>query len=293
MSFAPLKQPWTPPSDSLELIDGIWQAKMISPVSYPADGNEACFEVEERSYWFEHRNKCIVELLRKFPPPGTLYDIGGGNGYVALALQEAGIDVVVVEPGPGALNASRRGLRKVIRATLDDADFHPHSLPAVALFDVLEHIQDDILFLSKVHALISPGGRLYCSVPACPILWSGADVSAGHFRRYTVRMLRQAFLAGGFIVEFITHLFAWLVLPVFFARALPFRLLGGRSQSPSGLSRCRKGQHHLPRALGSIVRCAQTWEFVRIRSRRGLWFGTSLLTAASPMSTARCKLGLP
>jgi hypothetical protein len=41
-----------------------------SGVSYLGEGNEACFEVEDQSFWFRHRNDCIRELVRSFLPRG-------------------------------------------------------------------------------------------------------------------------------------------------------------------------------------------------------------------------------
>src|SRR5271170_4405432 len=127
---------------------GIWFSKGQSNVSYPAAGNEACFEIEDHSFWFRHRNRCIATVVRGFPPAGALFDLGGGNGFVSLCLQKAGWQSVVVEPGSvGAINARKRGLENVICATLEDADFRAHSLPAAGLFDVLEHIDGDGQFL--------------------------------------------------------------------------------------------------------------------------------------------------
>lgn len=102
--------------------DGIWRSRSSSSISYPDWGNEACFQVEDASFWFRHRNACILEAVQQFPPPGPVFDIGGGNGFVAKGMQDAGIDVVLVEPGEaGAVNAQRRGIRSVICATLADA----------------------------------------------------------------------------------------------------------------------------------------------------------------------------
>src|ERR1700751_5854874 len=70
--------------------EGYWQARSISRISYPEDGNEACFTVEGSSFWFRHRNDCILHALKCYPPSGTFFDVGGGNGFVADALQNAG-----------------------------------------------------------------------------------------------------------------------------------------------------------------------------------------------------------
>ena len=80
---------------------GIWQCSGIEEISYPNEGNNQCFEVEDHSFWFRHRNACIVELVKNFPPEGSgpIFDIGGGNGYVARGLMDAGWEVVLVEPG--------------------------------------------------------------------------------------------------------------------------------------------------------------------------------------------------
>jgi hypothetical protein len=130
--------------------DGWWISPTISPVDYPDHGNTACFSVEESSFWFAHRNRCILEALRMFPPPGTLFDVGGGNGFIARAIQDSGQDVVLMEPGiAGVRNALRRGVRQVVRSTLEDAGVLPETLPAVGLFDVVEHIPDDVGFLGR------------------------------------------------------------------------------------------------------------------------------------------------
>ena len=60
-------------------------------ISYPEEGNEACFQIEDQSFWFRHRNNCIQELVRKFPPngKGPIFDVGGGNGFVAKGMMRS------------------------------------------------------------------------------------------------------------------------------------------------------------------------------------------------------------
>ena len=67
---------------------------------YPDQGNAFCFQVEDHSFWFQHRNACILAVMSRLPPGGVLFAIGGGNGFVARALVAAGLPAVVVEPGP-------------------------------------------------------------------------------------------------------------------------------------------------------------------------------------------------
>jgi SAM-dependent methyltransferase len=203
--------------------EGFWSSPTVSAVSYEEEHNDICFEVEEESFWFIHRNQCILGAVHLFPPSGTFFDVGGGNGYVARALQDAGLEVVLVEPGlRGVRNARRRGVSHVVHGTLKDAGFHPDVLPAVGLFDVVEHIQGDGGFLSSVHAHLVPGGRVYITVPAFHWLWSHEDIDAGHCRRYKLSEICAVLKGGGFEIEYATYFFTFLLLPIYFSRALPF-----------------------------------------------------------------------
>lgn len=258
--------------------DGVWRAPQVSAVSYPADANALCLQVEASSYWFAHRNRCILAAMTQHPPHGMIYDIGGGNGFVALALQQAGLDVALVEPGPGARFAAARGVDRVIQASLGDAGFAPGALPAVAAFDVIEHIEDDHGFLNDLRHMVEPGGRLYCTVPAIGALWSDEDVHAGHFRRYSVGSLGETLRRCGWQVELLSPFFSWLTLPVFLLRALPFRLRGSRAGSPP--TRSMQADHHLPAGLVPMVSRVHAWELARLTAGRTIPTGTSLLCVA-------------
>lgn len=258
--------------------DGVWYSREARRVSYPEEGNEWCFGVEDESYWFEHRNKCIAALLANFPPGGTAIDIGGGNGLVASIVQAAGIDVVVGEPGAdGAGNARRRAVANVICASLEGAGFQHDALRAIVPFDVIEHIEDDAEFLAALKRLMIPGGRIYISAPAYNALWSGDDKSAGHFRRYTIRGHRTRLVRAGLSVEFATCIFSLLPLPIFLLRTLPWRL-GLRKTIVLEEDRQK---HRLPTgppsaALGKILGT----ELELIRKRRVVPLGGSCLLVA-------------
>jgi SAM-dependent methyltransferase len=202
--------------------DGIWFAPFRAPVSYPAHGNAACLQVEDRSFWFRHRNACLVSTIHRFAPSGTLLDIGGGNGYVARGLIRAGIACALLEPGiEGAVAAKERGIDPVLCARLEDLECPPGCLAAAGMFDVLEHIEDDIGTLQRVNRLLAPSGRLFLTVPAYAFLTSADDVAAGHYRRYTLRSLARALARTGFRVAYATYLFAPLTPLVLLLRTLP------------------------------------------------------------------------
>ena len=86
-------------TDGLTAKDGIYFSNQTSEISYPESGNESCFQIEQDSFWFNHRNNCIFEAVKKFAPNELFFDIGGGNGFVAKALEDSGINTVLIEPG--------------------------------------------------------------------------------------------------------------------------------------------------------------------------------------------------
>ncbi len=254
--------------------DGVWYAGEREKISYAEEGNAQCFELEEESFWFAHRGAILRATVERFPPAGAIYDIGGGNGFVAKTLIDAGFETVLVEPGEtGARNAARRGVPTVICATLATAKFPAGSLPAVGMFDVLEHIEDDAGFLREVHRGLAPGGRLYLTVPAFSWLWSHDDLAAGHFRRYTLASLSECVRGAGFAPLFASYFFSLLPLPLLALRSVP-SWFGRRALPPQSY-----GKLHKPRARGLTDR---VWaaELRRIENGRGIPFGSSCLLVA-------------
>ncbi|HSN69316.1 MAG TPA: class I SAM-dependent methyltransferase, partial [Thermoanaerobaculia bacterium] len=258
--------------------DGIWYATRESAVSYPVEGHQTCFQVEEGSFWFAHRNRCITALLSAFPPPAgrPLVDIGGGNGFVSRAIERLGIEAVLVEPGrTGARNAKERGVAHVVCAPLEDAGFAEASFAGAGLFDVIEHLPEPARFLTSLGDFLTEDGRLYVSVPAFPALWSDEDEAAGHYRRYTAATLSATLEASGFTPEFTTFIFRPLPVPVFLLRTIPYRL-GRRRQTLDGAAMAR--EHRAGnRPVRGVVEALLRREASNIERKRPMRFGSSIL----------------
>jgi SAM-dependent methyltransferase len=257
--------------------DGIWRSAAVARVSYPEVGHDSRLAVEEGSFWFRHRNLCITALVRRLPPAGPLFDIGGGNGFVSLGLKNAGFDVVLVEPGEaGAANAHGRGLPDVVCATAETAGFKPSALPAIGLFDVIEHIEDDLAFARSMSALLAPGGRLYLTVPAYGWLWSHEDVTAGHFRRHTRRTICALLEAAGLNVEYASYFFRWLPLPILLMRALPYRL----GLASGAIDGARMQREHSAGGAAGLADRLLAGEVATIAAGASFAFGASVLVGA-------------
>lgn len=261
--------------------DGIWHSSKTQNLSYPTDGNDACFIIEDNSFWFRHRNECITSIIKLYPPidNGTIFDIGGGNGCVSLALKDSGFDVALVEPGKtGASNAKRRGLDKVICATTNTAKFKPKTLSSIGLFDVIEHIEDDLTFLKSLQEIMKPGGRLYVTVPAYSFLWSFEDIMAGHYRRYTRKRICNVIENAGFEIEFSSYIFRFLPIPIAFFRAFPYRIgLKLQKNTPQAAARDHASHHSV---ISRILAFVLNTEIKNLRKNKKMNFGGSCLIVA-------------
>lgn len=260
--------------------EGFWISRVREKVSYPTLGHDLFFEIEENSFWFKHRNDCLREVLRRYPPGGILVDLGGGNGYVSNAMIESGYPTVLIEPGEsGARHAWERGIRPVVCASLEEVGFPDASLSSVGMFDVLEHIEDDVHFLHRLRNFMKPGGRLYLTIPAHPILWSNEDVKAGHYRRYTRDSINRVLREAGFMTVYDTHLFSFLWLPVLVWRMLSTRLGFGNKD----LTTSERKDHAVPKGWKRhLLRYLEARELRLIASGR-VSYGTSLMIVAQPL----------
>lgn len=247
-------------------------------ISYPDSDLAALEAIEPRSYWFAHRNAVITSVVRQHPPDGPIFDIGGGNGFVSQALATAGFPSVVVEPDhSGALASRRRGL-PVVEAAFQNLAVPPGTLASAAMFDVLEHIEDDQSALENLRRLVVPGGMIYLAVPALSPLWSGEDVQAGHFRRYSRSSLSRVLKKAKFEPVRCTYFFSALAPAVFAFRTMP-SLLGLRK---GGNAATNSDEHELPAGLvGRLMRHSFAREQAAIDNGRNIILGSSLLMAAS------------
>jgi len=185
-------------------------------------------QAEEKHFWFIVRREIILDALKRHVSSlsdKTLLEIGCGNGNILRYLRSrtrlslAGGDFFL------------EGL-EFCRLQTDaplyqiDATRLPfrNSFNIVALFDVLEHIEDDERVLEECHKALRSSGRLVLTVPTCPALWSSFDVFAHHKRRYTGRALRKKLMAAGFKVERASHFMSALFPLVYSLRLLQDRL---------------------------------------------------------------------
>ena len=227
--------------DELAYKENVLISKQKNAVSYPEDGNEKDFQIEENSFWFTHRNNCIIEAVKKYSHDNLFFDIGGGNGFVAEGLEKNGTPTILIEPGQsGCLNAKKRGLKNIICSTFESAHLKENTISAIGLFDVVEHIEQDGDFLKSINKSLKEKGIVFITVPAYTALWSNEDIDVGHFRRYSLKEIEDKLRTAGFNIEYSTYLFYILPIAIFLFRTIPSKL--GLNKNSYGIDK-RKKEH--------------------------------------------------
>lgn len=246
------------------------------------------FAIEDKHFWFRSRNNDITTLVKpllaKFDPDYKVLEIGCGTGNVLKELEK------VCRPGSlFGMDLFSEGLafaRQRVSCPLVQGDLHQPPFDTkfdlIGLFDVIEHLPDDLQVLRDLSTMLKPGGALLLTVPAHPSLWSYFDTASHHFRRYTLKELETKLLATGYEVEYISQYMAILFPAVWLGRRLS-NLLGRWDRKPDPEEQTRKLMETELRIMPGINRLlfmVLSWEKLLLRRHLRLPLGTSLIVVA-------------
>lgn len=236
----------------------------------------ALVAIEERHAWFRARNEMIgervAEVTAGMPDGFRVLEVGCGSGSVLKVLESVcprgevvGLDLFE----EGLHYARERTTCTLVRGDANDPPFGPE-FSLVGMFDVLEHLPDDVHVLRRMGSILLPGGCLMLTVPADPQLWSYFDEAAHHQRRYTRSDLATKLTMAGFQVEYLSH-FMMPLHPL-------MRIYRGLGQ--------RRGARSVDRDLKVVPVLNELlyWTFCQerrlLRQRKQLHIGTSIFALA-------------
>lgn len=274
----------------------VYPSQQESSASFDISDPEVVRMLEESHrthFWFAARNRQILAFLEQeaFPPPAKILEIGCGAGTVLRALVEAGYQVTGVEMHirlarrAAAENPSSRIYVADIRNPPSDLE-SDGPFDAVAMFDVLEHLDEPEGLLRSCAGLLRPGGSLVGTLPALQMLWSDYDSYAGHRRRFDRNAIRALFASAGLPKPRTAYFFQTMLPPMWLQRTLV-----GRRGTPGADAR-RAAQHRaldtpsrpLNSLLGSL--CGAERALRRLISLdlvpgTSLWFSTRIADPGS------------
>jgi hypothetical protein len=223
--------------------------------------------------------------LIDFPFDGDFIDIVAGNGHQLSFFQKGifnrfGIKSGMCGPGlVGCTNAVNRGVDNVYCCLFDELPIEEFNIGAIGLFDVIEHIEDDVSFLKGVAKRVPAGTKIYISVPALKSLWSSEDEYAGHFRRYNRNDIKRILDNTNLKFIYSSYFFSYYVPFVWLLRVLPDKL--GKKYTNDVLAGKEKDYHHRSKKLNGILNFLH-WIEMKL-SKIGIkpLFGTSRLIVFS------------
>jgi 2-polyprenyl-3-methyl-5-hydroxy-6-metoxy-1,4-benzoquinol methylase len=150
---------------------------------------ETNFDNAFRHPWELSRAQSLLKIVRN--QNNTTYaDIGAGDLFFSSILRDSlgalvsAVDVHFIE------NSDKEALKKDgITLFHNLNDLPDESMDCAILMDVLEHVEDDALFLNQTIAKIKHQRNILITVPAFQFLFSEHDRALKHFRRYNKKQL--------------------------------------------------------------------------------------------------------
>lgn len=190
---------------------------------------------EATHWWFRARRRILEQQIEALglPEHARILEVGSGTGgNLNLLARHGSVSAMEMDATARTIASSKTDGRFVIRAghCPDNIPYPGETFDLICMFDVLEHIEEDVETLQALRAHLAPNGRLLITVPAYQWLWSAHDVFLHHKRRYTARRLRQAFVASRLRVDRISY-FNTLLLPLTALARLKDRLHSSASAS--------------------------------------------------------------
>lgn len=239
--------------------------------------NRQFIELERTHFWFVGRRRIFFHLLDlelAGRSDATILDVGCGAGGMLESLARYGHVSGIDSSHELVEVCHQRGFDSVSVGSIDELPVEPGSVDLITLFDVIEHVPDDVGALRECRRALAPGGLVFISTPAYKFLYANNDRIAHHERRYTARELRRKLLAADLhpvrVTYFNTLLFP-AILPAVLAKKVHERFSDPGDET--NLS------HSIPPPVNRALAATMGAER-HLLARSGMPFGHSIIAIA-------------
>lgn len=139
----------------------------------------------------------IISQYHLQPP---FLDIACGSGYLSRHLGINGWKGKAIDYSENAVAITKNNLKEFKYITVEKKPAYSENgkYKTVLMFDLLEHIKEDLKLLKKVYSLLKRDGFVVICVPSNPKEWRWDDDFYGHYRRYTENELKDKLIKEGF-----------------------------------------------------------------------------------------------
>lgn len=219
------------------------------------------------TFWHWVRFEIVAKVARS-QGARVILDIGAGSGMLGDWITSNASDITY------RFSELSKPLDDALAEHFGEHSRYPTSQAigpdtVVAMLDVLEHIEDDVVAMTELADRMEVGSTIVVTVPAMQWAFSSWDTELGHFRRYSRSQLRQVLTDAGLTVETSEYLFPELLV------LLPIRKLRRRQRSDVDF----------PELSPAANRVGYWISSTSSRLRRWWPFGTSVIAVASKQAS--------
>ena len=153
-------------------------------------------QLEREHWWFQVRGKIISKLILTSIETNenkqlNILNIGAATGKTSEILSKFG-KVTSLEYDKDCCDYAKQQFNMtIIHGSILELPFMDEEFDLVCAFDVIEHVEDDLLGINEMKRVCKIDGLLVLTVPAFMFLWSHHDEVNHHYRRYTLNNLKD------------------------------------------------------------------------------------------------------
>jgi SAM-dependent methyltransferase len=236
------------------------------------------YDLERKHWWFVARENIIISQVKKLLKDKQskeikILNIGCSTGRSSEYLSQFG-NVFSIEYDKFCCEfaAQKTGL-EITHGSITELPFENNIFDLVCAFDVIEHVENDVLAVSEMKRVAKNNGLLFITVPAFMSLWSHHDVINHHYRRYKSNEIKKLFNNNDGKELFASYFNFFLFPPIYLVRTLSNYLKLGEKRSGSGSD----FETFNPGILNKLLYSIMNFENIFIKNNIKLPFGVSYL----------------